>query len=572
MDTRVILNRVRRARALSLPDLERLKNIQPTLLANGHVPQPVPASLIIPTFHNAGLKNRSLRRVLAGLADSECIREVVLVSSDGTAEDFADLRPLLDGRALQVLTAEPARRGSSRNIGAAAATHDHLVFLDDDMLLKSWRCVDVTLSHLLAEDFECALFPRRHYAKFPLLYDEPALDDVIRQWRQGTELCPSLLLDPAARETRELPLLFCFPGCFMVIRREAYDRLGGFDDRYRGWGLEDTDFGVRALRGLRVLNLLHRAEPLLHIDHAVSPYKSIEAEENLDRFLNGERPVDVMRFCHEVLRGRDLVGAGDDAFRLTDDRDPFAALEAAGIPLNRRELTAWTERIGTARARQMLNPRPDYIALHGSRATGQARNDSDYDVLALYTGAIQEFFVSSTTPRVEVECAELDIFTAVSEQPWSFGLSGVLELAKIANARLLDGDAVRWTAWREATLAAAVGHGHLYWRVLCLGLQANSSKYGQLLPRFLGSLRAVLNAGGLPSMAEELEEFIGADFVRRTAGLLDEARPEWRALLADGQNIFPLQVPEIWSALYALGEVPVAVRDLAPAPQQTASR
>ncbi len=42
--------------------------------------------------------------------------------------------------------------------------------------------------------------------------------------------------------------------------------------------------------------------------------------------------------------------------------------------------------------------------------TGQARNGSDYDVLALYTGAVQEFFVSPAAPRVEIECAELDVF------------------------------------------------------------------------------------------------------------------------------------------------------------------
>jgi hypothetical protein len=259
------------------------------------------------------------------------------------------------------------------------------------------------------------------------------------------------------------------------------------------------------------------------------------------------------------LRARDITDAGDCLFSETRDREPFAALEAAGIPANPDDLAAWVERVGESRARLMLNPRPEFLALHGSRATGQARPESDHDVLALYTGAIQEFFVSPSTPRVEIECAELDIFSAISEQPWCFGLSGVLELAKIANARLLWGEPPRWAAWRESTLNDAVGHGQLYWRVLYLGLKANSSKYGELLPRFLGSLRAVLTAGGLKVMSEELENFVESSFRHRTAALLDQSTPEWRALLAAGINVFPLQIPEIWTALYALVETPVEV-------------
>jgi hypothetical protein len=554
MDSRVILNRVRRSRPIQMPELNQLHHARPTLTAGSEVRHREPVSLIIPTFFNAGLKNRSLRRVLAGLGESEVVREVILVSSDGTEPNFDDLLPLPDGRTLKVVRADPARRGSSRNVGAAAASHEHLVFLDDDMLLKSWRCVDVTLSRMIEGDFDCTLFPRRQYAKFPLLYDEPALDALIARWREDGELCPSLHLDPAAHQTHDLPLLFCFPGCFMVIRREAFDRIGGFDTTFHGWGLEDTEFGVRALRRLRVMNLLRDAEPLLHIDHAVSPYKSAEAQENLDRFLSGEEPVDVVRFCHEVLRGENFTWAEKSGFAKARCQEPFEALVGADIPIGDSDLTGWIARVGEARARRMLNPQPDFIVLHGSRATGHARPDSDYDVLALYTGAVQEFFVSPATPRVEIECAELDIFSAISEQPWQFGLSGVLELAKVANARRLWGDAERWARWQTQTLGDAAMNGQLYWRVLWIGLKAHGDKYGALLPRFLGSLRVVLTAGGLRDVAGELVELDGGAFRRQTAALLDEAAPDWRVLLAAGKKVFPLQTPEVWSALYELQE------------------
>ncbi len=133
----------------------------------------------------------------------------------------------------------------------------------------------------------------------------------------------------------------------------------------------------------------------------------------------------------------------------------------------------------------------------------------------------------------------------------------MLELAKVANARRLWGDADRWCQWRTQTIRDAVNNEHLYWRVLWLGLKAHGGKYGELLPRFLGSLRAVLTAGGLAAVAEELAESADGTVRRRTAALLDESVPEWRALLAAGKNVFPLQIPEIWSALYAMNEAPV---------------
>lgn len=554
MDSRVILNRVRRARPIQMPELDRLRQARPSLTAKAEVRQAAAASLIIPTFFNAGLKNHSLRRVLAGLGASDAVREVILVSSDGTEPRFDDLLPLLEGRALKVVRADPARRGSSRNAGAAVATHDHLIFLDDDMLLKDWRCVDVTLSRMLEGGFDCTLFPRRQYAKFPLLYDEPALDAFIRQWRAGGELRASLHLDPLAQGTRDLTLLFCFPGCFMTIRRAAYEHLGGFDESFVGWGLEDTEFGVRALRRLRVMNLLREAEPLLHIDHPVSPYKSAESQENLDRYLNGKEPVDVVRFCHEVLGGGNFIGVEKTVFSRARCQEPFEALAAAGIPAGDADWLGWVARVGEARARRMLNPQPDFIALHGSRATGAARPESDYDVLALYTGAVQEFFVSPTMPRVEIECAELDLFTAISEQPWQFGLNGVLELAKVANARRLWGDEARWAQWRAQVLRDAATNGQLYWTVLWLGLKAHARKYGEMLPRLLGSLRAVLAAGGQAVIARELGELDEAALTLRAVTMLDEHSPDWRAALEAGENIFPLQTPEVWSALYAMNE------------------
>src|SRR5688572_8325084 len=169
----------------------------PRIQSGGLVECVEPVSLIVPTFFNSELKQGSLRFLLAGLAQSEAVREVILVSSDGENRGFDDLRSLVADRPIRVVEADPHNRGKSRNAGAAAASSPLLLFLDDDMLVKNWRGIDVMVSHMLATGQECALFPRRHYAKFPLLFDPPTLRTVVEEWRQNGELNRSpFLFDP----------------------------------------------------------------------------------------------------------------------------------------------------------------------------------------------------------------------------------------------------------------------------------------------------------------------------------------------------------------------------------------
>jgi len=550
MDSRVILKRVNRTDLVSLPELKKLRLLKPTLTASNPLHHRARVTLIVPTYFNSDLKGGSLNHLLAGIAQSEVIREIVLVCSDHLGGSAGKMTPLGDHQVLRMCQAEPAQRGGSRNVGAASATSEYLLFLDDDMLLKNWRCVDVTLSELVAGSYDCALFPRRQYARFPLLYDDASLATTIDHWRAGT--ANGAVYDPLRSGTCDLPMLFCFPGCFMLVRRDAFHRLGGFDSSFRGWGFEDTEFGLRAMRQLRVLNLFHRAEPLLHIDHPVSPYKSEEHRLNYSKFFRSADAVDMHRFCRTVLLCPDLPREQARLLRPAIHSEVFKEVADGGIPLDVTEIECWAAQVAQKRLHALLHPRPEFIVLHGSRATGRAKPDSDYDVLALYRGTIQEFFVTRNEPRVEVECADLDIFSCIAGQPWLVGLHGVMELAKVAQARLLWGRAADWKRWRARILKAAVRNGLLYWRVLTIGLRLHREKYGVMLARFLGSLNAVLVAAGLPDASHQLFGIEDEAFIGETAAMIEVRLPKWRRQVARGETIFELQTPEVWSALHFL--------------------
>jgi hypothetical protein len=174
------------------------------------------------------------------------------------------------------------------------------------------------------------------------------------------------------------------------------------------------------------------------------------------------------------------------------------------------------------------------------------------DVLALYRGAIHEFFVTRGDPRVEIECADLDLFRAVAEQPCHVGLHGVMELAKIAQARLLWGPPGQWQKWRSQVLRRAVKNGLVYWRVLSVGLRLHQAKYGIMLARFTGSLAAVLEAAHVPNTGHAMFGATDETFAEETAALLDKTTLGWRTRIARDEPLFEPQPPEVWSALHLL--------------------
>jgi len=557
MDTRIVprLQQGAGEDLRTVPELADLDCISPTLQRQTEVKHRASVSVIVPTFFNAGLKQRSLAFLLAGIERSQNICEVILVSSDGENSSFADLLPLMGDRPLRVTEAEPHNRSQSRNNGARLATGDYLLFLDDDMLLKDWRIADVIVSELIEGRFDCALFPRRNYVRFPVLYDRYCLEDIISAWRAEEGLDSPFFFDPLRDgTTRDLPLLFCYPGCFTVIRRDAFNALNGFDESYHGWGFEDADFALRAMQQLTVLNLFRKSEPLLHIDHPVSPYKSDEFRTNYARFHESSLRLNLSELCRLVFRGEDFHAAAGQFWKDTPHLEPFRCVAEAGVPLPMAELEHWFISLAEQQNQRFCRAEPEFILLHGSRATGTATAKSDYDLICLYAdGGIQEFLSVPGKPPVEIECADMRGIWQVAERPWAFDIRGALDLTKISHVKLLWGDKTRWQRWQKAALTSAVQNGSCFWRTLGLGLRLNAEKHGPIVRRFFSALAIVESAArvryGTVSVEEDLESYAAT-----VVAHLDRECADWRGRTRRAEKVFPLQVPEVWAALHWLAE------------------
>lgn len=134
---------------------------------------------------------------------------------------------------------------AARNAAAAVATGDHLLFLDVDCIAMRGLVGAMTRTLSQQDALICA----------EVRYLGP--DDARSNWEEA-----DLLVHARGHPVRDFPVSGLRqvdnPGLFWSlvfgIRRSRFDALGGFDQRFTGYGAEDTDFGFGAERaGLPLL-------------------------------------------------------------------------------------------------------------------------------------------------------------------------------------------------------------------------------------------------------------------------------------------------------------------------------
>jgi glycosyltransferase involved in cell wall biosynthesis len=527
------------------------QNKSPEFDADKPIRHTASISVIIPTYHNGLLKQHSLRRALEGIARSKTIKEIIIAVGDDRGGEYKSQFAGFSSKPIRFIQSKPNERALSRNVAAAKATGQFLLFLDDDMLIKDWRIADVILSHVLAGKFDAAMFPRRTYVRFPVLFDAPALDEFIQRWRKGKVGDDPCYHDPYLEGSKYRSLVFCFPGCFMIVRKSAFKRLGGFPEQYSGWGFEDAHFAMEAVSKLKVLNLFLKAEPLLHIDHPVTPYKAEELERNHSQFLSATNYTDLEIFCARVFAAEDfsprtaMVRRNSTLLTL-----PKLLNREHRIPLDVDEVREMCHRITERRSAHGAESNPKQVVLHGSRANGASRRDSDYDLLVLFGGSsTKEFFVSwNGGPPVEFEFSSYEVFEQMARQPDGYGLQGLLELKKIVRSRWLWGNELEWNSWRRHVIDVACLNGRTYWLAFLIGLHLNA-KDQHRFEHVRDALSTLLGDFTLPDDLRYVQQFKRSKAARRLRTLLDARSPKWREDSATGRKVFASQPPEVWRAL-----------------------
>jgi GT2 family glycosyltransferase len=225
-------------------------------------------AVIIPTRNRHELLKRCLSRLVPGLdTHPDCS---IIVSDDG---ESSITREVLDGELAIVQVIQGPRSGPSanRNCGAAHATAELLIFLDDDCipdrnLIAIYR--DAAMTNPGIDVFEGRISATGEAGSFA---------DAIPANETGGYLW----------------------SCNFAVRRELFSKLNGFDERYPFAAMEDVDLHLRVKRCSEVLFL-----PQARVWH--------EPELRLGWQFVQHHSLSVLLFLH--LHGPKAVGKGSAYF------------------------------------------------------------------------------------------------------------------------------------------------------------------------------------------------------------------------------------------------------------------
>jgi len=175
---------------------------------------------------------------------------------------------------IEVLRIPTANLSAARNLGAKSGSSDYILFCDADTLALP----DTIESMLrLASPSVFVTGARRRY--IPLTIDVGLLDAIVAKgnWIAldsiATEQPAQYPSDGYANIAPPLVMRYTLIGAFGVIHRALFEKVGGFDVDYQGWGLEDVDLIRRLLRKAGC-HLVGRTCAVWHIDHYIEPYRT----------------------------------------------------------------------------------------------------------------------------------------------------------------------------------------------------------------------------------------------------------------------------------------------------------
>jgi GT2 family glycosyltransferase len=213
------------------------------------------ASIIIPVFNKAEYTFQCLRSLMREVDLSE--HEIIVIddaSTDETAQLLSHLKTILK------VVSNRSNQGfvKSCNEGAAAARGRHLVFLNNDTVVQpGW------LKNLLetVDDDETV-----GAVGSMLVYPDGRLQEaggII--WRDGTGWNYGRGEDTGDGRFKYAREVDYCSGASLLVRRELFERVGGFDERYTPAYYEDTDLCFR-IRSMGFKVMYQPASRLIHYE------------------------------------------------------------------------------------------------------------------------------------------------------------------------------------------------------------------------------------------------------------------------------------------------------------------
>ena len=214
-------------------------------------------------------RNRHLYNLLSSLENSSVKpAEVIIVNDDANPNLLAELSLNIVKLPTTVKSAMNGGDdikttefdiGHNRNLGALQAAHDMLIFLDVDCIVSPTFIKQ--MYEKLLQYPSALLMGQPRYLTRPLTEKENALLktnhlpfsllnelSVYNPYRYNFDETDSNQAETEQTAIKQTDDYGAFWSLCFAIKRQTFDKIGGFDTQYTGYGAEDTDFSFTAHR------------------------------------------------------------------------------------------------------------------------------------------------------------------------------------------------------------------------------------------------------------------------------------------------------------------------------------
>jgi len=227
-------------------------------------------SVVIPAYNNPEMLNNTLE-ALNGQIGFEAGDYEVVVADDGSSCDLLaavqETPRTYPLRFVRLERTEVSCRSRVRNAGAAAAQGEYIVFLDSDMIVAPNYLRELDLYY--AADGDLFVFSYRFMLKDPVAIEDVRSRRIFRKNYKTLEYLEGRHFDGQVTSFNNMALVQPWMpvySCSMALSRRRFETIGGFDESYKGWGVEDWDVAYRCMKlGMRIVS--HLGMEALHQYH-----------------------------------------------------------------------------------------------------------------------------------------------------------------------------------------------------------------------------------------------------------------------------------------------------------------
>ena len=256
------------------------------------------AAVIVTTYNRPD----ALAAVLEGYAAQRSAAFEVLVADDGSTDDTRGLVESYAARSpfpMRHVWQEDRgfRAGAARNRALAQTAAEYVIFSDGDCVPPPF----FVQRHLSLAEPGCFLAGNRILLNAGFTRDVLVRHLPIHRWSAARWLAAWVRRDV----NRALPLVRLPDGawrtggarswegvktCNFSAWRADLQRVNGFDERYSGWGLEDSDLVIRLLRAGICHKSARFAAPVFHLWHRENDRRALaENQRRLDEINASDR-------------------------------------------------------------------------------------------------------------------------------------------------------------------------------------------------------------------------------------------------------------------------------------------